>query len=85
MKKISTVEAKNKLSKVIAGAAEAGEVYVITKNGKERAVIISYKEFQRLSAKQGSFNEFLLSSPLRNAILDLTRFKEAEGKTFNFK
>jgi len=84
MQKISTFEAKNKLSEVIA-AAETGEVQVITKNGKETAVVISYKEFQRLTARQESLNEFLLNSPLRGANLDLTRSKDTGRKTINFK
>lgn len=84
MQKISTFEAKNKLSEVIA-AAEAGEVQVITKNGKETAVVISYKEFQRLTARQESLSEFLLNSPLRGANFDLTRSKDTGRKTLNFK
>lgn len=84
MQKISTFEAKNKLSEVIA-AAEAGETQVITKNGKETAVVISYKEFQRLTARQESLNEFLLNSPLCGANLDLTRSKDTGRRTINFK
>lgn len=84
MQKISTFEAKNKLSEVIA-AAEAGEAQVITKNGKETAVVISYKEFQRLTARQESLNEFLLKSPLCGAKLNLTRSKDTGRKTLKFK
>jgi prevent-host-death family protein len=72
MKTISTFEAKNKLSEVIA-LAEGGEPHIITKNGREAAVVISYQEFQRLTAKKDSLNDFLLNSPLRGADLDLTR------------
>ena len=75
MKTISTFEAKNKLSEVIA-LAESGEPQVITKNGREAAVIVSYSEFQRLTAKTESLNDFLLNSPLRGAELDLTRSKD---------
>lgn len=75
MKTISTFEAKNKLSEVIA-SAENGEPQVITKNGREAAVVISYGEFQRLTAKTESLNEFLLNSPLRGASLDLKRSKD---------
>lgn len=84
MQKISTFEAKNRLSQVIA-AAEAGEVQVITRNGKETVVVISYNEFQRLTARQESLGEFLLNSPLRGANLDLTRSKDTGRKTLNFK
>ena len=80
MRKISTFDAKNRLSEVIA-AAEAGEPQVITKNGQEAAVVISIKEFQRLTAKTESLNEFLLNSPLRGANLDLTRSKDTGRRT----
>lgn len=76
MKTISTFEAKNKLSEVIA-SAEGGEPQVITKNGRRAAVVISYGEFQRLTAKTESLNDFLLSSPLRGADLDFKRSKDA--------
>lgn len=79
MKKISTFEAKNKLSEVIA-SAEGGEPQVITKNGRAAAVVISYREFQTLTAKKESLNDFLLASPLRGAKLNLTRSK-ATGRT----
>lgn len=84
MQKISTFEAKNKLSEVIA-AAEAGEVQIITKNGKETAVVISYKEFQKLTARQESLNEFLLKSPLRGSKLNHERSKDTGRKTLKFK
>ena len=75
MKTISTFEAKNKLSEVIA-LAERGEPQIITKNGREAAVVISYQEFQRLTAKKESLSDFLLNSPLRGAKIDLTRSKD---------
>ncbi len=75
MKTISTFEAKNKLSEVIA-SAEGGEPQVITKNGRAAAVVISYQEFQSLTAKKESFSDFLLASPLCGAKLDLTRSKD---------
>ncbi len=83
MKTISTFEAKNKLSEVIA-LAESGEPQVITKNGREAAVVISYQEFQRLTAKKESLNDFLLDSPLRGAKLDLTRSTDAGRAGIDF-
>ncbi len=83
MKTISTFEAKNKLSEVVA-LAEQGEPQVITKNGREVAVVISYQEFQRLTAKQESFSDFLLSSPLRGAKIDLTRSKDTGRAEIDF-
>lgn len=76
MKTISTFEAKNKLSEVIA-SAERGEPQIITKNGRKSAVVISYQEFERLTAKQESLSDFLLDNPFRKygIEIDLTRDK----------
>jgi prevent-host-death family protein len=83
MRTISTFEAKNKLSEVIA-SAERGEPQVITKNGREAAVLISYGEFQRLTAKKESLSDFLLDSPLRGAKIDLTRSKDTGRPSVDF-
>ena len=72
MKTYSTFEAKNKLSEVIA-SAERGEPQVITRNGRKSAVVISYAEFERLTAKKEPLSDFLLGSPLRGSKIDLTR------------
>jgi len=84
MRKLSTFDAKNRLSEVIA-AAESGEPQIITKNGKEMAVVISVREFRRLTARADSLNDFLLKSPLRDSDLNLTRSKDAGRKTLNLK
>lgn len=72
MRQVSTFEAKNKLSELLA-AANRGEPQLITKNGVETAVIISYAEFRRLTARQGSLNDFLLRGPLHKSHLKLER------------
>jgi prevent-host-death family protein len=78
MKTVSIFEGKNKFSELVANAA-MGEPQVITKNGKETAVVISIEEYRKLKAKQGSLGEFLLNSPLRGSGIDLTR-DEDEGR-----
>ena len=83
MKTISTFDAKNKLSEVIA-LAEQGEPQIITNNGRKAAVVIAYAEFERLTAKKESLSEFLLSSPLRNSEIDLTRSKDTGRATLDF-
>jgi prevent-host-death family protein len=75
MKTISIFEGKNKFSEVVANAAN-GEPQVITKNGKETAVVISIKEYRSLKAQKGSLSEMLLSSPLPGSKIDLTRSKD---------
>ncbi len=75
MKTVSIFEGKNKFSELVANAAN-GEPQVITKNGKETAVVISIEEYRKLKAKQGSLSDFLLNSPLRGSGIDLTRDKD---------
>ena len=72
MKQVSVFEGKNKFSELVASAAK-GEPQVITKNGTATAVVISFNEYKRLTAKKGSLSKFLLNSPLRGADIDLTR------------
>jgi prevent-host-death family protein len=83
MNTISTFEAKNKLSELIAAASD-GEPQVITKNGVETAVLISYGDFRRLTARQNTLAQFLLNSPLRGAEIDLTRSRDTGRATLNF-
>lgn len=85
MKTISTFEAKNKLSEVIA-SAERGEPQIITKNGRKSAVVISYQEFERLTAKKVPLVEFLLDNPSRtNDIeIDTARDKTVSDERIDF-
>jgi antitoxin Phd len=75
MNKVSIFEGKNKFSKLVDQAAK-GEPQVITKNGKETAVVISIDEYRRLKAPKQTLTEFLLSSPWRDSELDFTRSKD---------
>lgn len=79
MNKNSTFDAKNNLSALIAAAIK-GEPQVITKNGTETAVLISYAEYQKLTANRESLVEFLLNSPLKDSDIDLSRSKEDAGR-----
>ena len=85
MKTISTFEAKNKLSEVIA-SAERGEPQIITKNGRKSAVVISFQEFERLTAKKIPLVEFLLDNPSRtdNVKIDTTRDKSVSTDQIDF-
>ena len=64
--------------------AEQGEPQVITKNGRAAAVVISYQEFQNLTAKKESLSDFLLNSPLREGKLDLARSKDTGRDAVDF-
>ena len=67
--------AKAWLSEVVEKARRDGP-WVITKNGRSTAVLVSIEEWERKTARSGSLAEFLLASPLRGAGLDLDRSKD---------
>lgn len=79
MNTVATIEATAELSELIA-AADAGEPQIITKNGVGAAVLISYDDYRRLTARKKSLVEFLRESPLRDSDLDLTRLKADAGR-----
>jgi prevent-host-death family protein len=85
MKQVSVFEGKNKFSELVASAAK-GEPQVITKNGTATAVVISFNEYKRLTAKKESLSELLLNSPLRgtDTELDLERDKDMGRPTIDF-
>jgi prevent-host-death family protein len=63
--------AKARLSEVV-DLAQAGP-QTITRNGKPTAVVVSAEEWARKTARKGTLAEFLLTSPLRGADLELER------------
>ena len=66
-------EAKNKLRAVIDRAA-TGQAQVITMQGEPAAVVLSYAEYQRLTAPALSLLEFFQTCPLEDGEeLDITR------------
>lgn len=84
MKQVSIFEGKNKFSELVASAAK-GEPQLITKNGTATAVVISYIEYKKLTAKKQSLSEFLLDNPGRKygIELDLTRDKDMGRPTID--
>jgi prevent-host-death family protein len=65
-------EAKNKLSEVVDRALEQGP-QLITRWGKNTAVVLSYHEYEEMRASQGKLSEFFRNSPLTG--VDLERDK----------
>ena len=63
--------AKARLSEVV-DRAQAGP-QTITRNGKPSAVIVSAEEWARKTVRKGTLAEFLLTSPLRGANLEVER------------
>jgi prevent-host-death family protein len=66
--------AKARLSEVVRAAEESGP-QEITLRGHAVAVVIGRAEFDRLSARNGSFIEFVRRSPLARAELEVRRDK----------
>jgi prevent-host-death family protein len=62
MREIQLRDAKASLSAVVDEAMR-GEPAVITRHGKRQAVVVSYEEWERLSAVP-SFGRLLMSAPL---------------------
>jgi prevent-host-death family protein len=65
-------EAKNKLSEVVEEALQNGP-QVITRRGKEAAVLLSYEEYRKMLLQQKKLSDFFRESPLVGVELDLTR------------
>ena len=70
----TVASAKAKLSEVIERAQSTPQT--ITRNGKPSVVVVSAEEWQRKTARKGTLAEFLMSSPLRGADLDLERQRD---------
>jgi prevent-host-death family protein len=83
MKKVSIFDGKNKFSELVSSAAN-GDPQVITKNGTPTAVVVSFDEYRRLTAKKGTLSELLLNSPLRGSKIDLSRDKQFGRATLDF-
>ena len=62
-------EAKNKLSEVINLALTVGP-QLITRRGEKTAVLISYKEYEKLCKAQGRLSEFFRESPLAGSSIN---------------
>jgi len=65
-------EAKNKLSEVVEEALRHGP-QVITRRGKETAILLSYADYRRMLLDQQKLSDFFRASPLAGVELDLTR------------
>ncbi|MBN1676078.1 MAG: type II toxin-antitoxin system Phd/YefM family antitoxin [Kiritimatiellae bacterium] len=65
-------DAKNRLSEVIDRALARGP-QIITRRGRETAVLVSADDFRRLAAPSGDLVGFFRASPLAGLDLDLRR------------
>jgi len=55
-------DAKQQFSRVV-DQARAGEPQLVTRNGKEVAVLLGVDEYRRLTSHGGDFKKFLLDGP----------------------
>lgn len=65
-------DAKNRLSEVVDLAITEGP-QVLTRRGREAAVVVSVDDFKRLTRPKDSLVSFLRKSPLVGVELDLER------------
>jgi antitoxin Phd len=65
-------EAKNRLSEVVEEALQHGP-QVITKRGKETAILLSYADYRKMLLNQKKLSDFFRESPLAGVHLDLSR------------
>lgn len=71
----TVANAKARLSEVLEKARTEGP-QVITRNGKEAAVVVGIEEWERKTKRKGSLAEFLFNSPLRGSDIDLERLTD---------
>jgi len=72
-------EAKNRLSEVVRKARSEGP-QVITLHGSAAAVVVSAKDFDKMSRPKGKLIDFFRSSPLVGIRLNLARSKDTGRK-----
>ncbi len=72
-------EAKNRLSEVVRKARSEGP-QVITLHGTDAAVVVSTKDFDRMSKRKGRLVEFFRKSPMAGVDLDLKRIRDTGRK-----
>jgi prevent-host-death family protein len=68
--------AKAHLSEVIDRVLSQGP-QLITRNGRNVAVLVSVEEWERKANRKGNLAEFFSASPLRNSGLRIARAKDA--------
>lgn len=65
-------EAKSKFGEVIEEALKQGP-QVITKHGRETAIVLSWEDYRRMTISQKKLSDFFGESPLVGVELDLAR------------
>ena len=71
----SVADAKAKFSEVI-DTAQTGGAQIVTKNGRDVAVVVSFEEWTRRTARRGTLLEMFQSAPEGFADLDFSRARD---------
>jgi len=71
----TVADAKAHLSRVLEKARTEGP-QIITRNGKQTAVVVGIEEWERKTKRKGTLADFLLASPLRGSDIDLERLTD---------
>jgi prevent-host-death family protein len=74
MRRWQLQEAKQQFSRLVEAARETGP-QLVTRNGKEVAVVLAVDEFRRLRSNGDTFKEFLVDGP-DFAPLELERVRD---------
>lgn len=65
-------EAKARFSELVERTLRNG-AQIVSRRGKKVVVLLSYEEYRRLTAPQGSLAQFLLESPLARSEITVER------------
>jgi len=68
-------DAKSRFSELFNRAILEG-AQVVSRRGKQKVVVVSKEEYDRLTRSGGSLSQFLLNSPLAGAELNLERVRD---------
>ena len=68
-------DAKAKFSQVVDKALKVGPQYV-TRRGQEAVVVLSVKEYQKITSKKPSLKQFLLNCPKMDEDFEFKRQKD---------
>lgn len=68
-------DAKSRFSELFDRAITEG-AQVVSRRGKQKVVVLSKEEYDRLTRPEGSLSEFLLNSPLAGTELNLERIRD---------
>jgi prevent-host-death family protein len=77
MSEFSIAQAKSQFAHLVQ-QAEAGQAVRITRRGRPVAVLVSGREYERLSAPQNSLFAFTTTMRLQAAVAGMPLFDEAE-------